>query len=320
MKRFSVISLSIIILLLACVSVYAVRIDGVDDGVEWQDVKNDVELKTKNGNEVNYAVMKHCIVDEYEFCIYLYLSDNTSSSVDKAGFIVNISDDLTVTVTSDGMRFEGDENKYSVESEMRFVDDNKAASCEILVGCKRGRPDVINGTVSFIDGQGINSYYYPFTVSAPVETTTAAKTTIPKTTVPKTTKPEKTTKSKPTEKKTTTTKAVKTTAEKTTKKQTEKKQEKTYVYFYEKEVIVSQVFITDPTESTAAVTDISAGESHTEPLTQSVDLTTGYVAQRVVVTGGIILLVAGGAVAGMSIKKSKDKEAAQDDNTAEIDK
>lgn len=317
MKRFVAIVLSIIMIIMTVVSSYAVKIDGIDDGVEWQALDADVEINNKNVNNVSYAYIKHRIINEHEFCVFLFLSDYSSSDMDNAGFVINFFDDITVTVTAEGTQVTGDENKYYVDSEIVFDDDNNAVSCEILFGFKRGIPDKINGTVSFIDGQGINSYFYPFIISLPVEQTTVVKTTAPKTSVQKTTKPEKTTKSKPTEKKTTTTKAVKTTAEKTTKKQTEKKQEKTYVYFYEKEVVISQVIVTEPVNSTILTEEGDGIESQTEIVTQKVDITTGFVVQRVVVSAGIILLIVGGAVAGMSIKKSKRNDTASEENKSD---
>ncbi len=293
------------------ISSYAVKIDGIDDGVEWQAIENDVAIRSKHSNNVNYAIMKHQFINDYELCIYLYLSDNTSGTIENAGFIVEISDDFSITVDSSGARIKGDESKYFVDSSIKYFDNNSAC-CEILIGFKRGLPNGINGSVSFIDGKGINSYFYPFDFDSPIESTTELKTT----------KPEKTTKAttaKPpsTEKKTTTTKAEKTTTPKTTQKETQaKKQDKTYVYFYEKEVVVSQVVVVE-TVPTVVVTNNNAQESSTEILTMKSDLTTGFVLQRVVVIAGVILLIVGGAVAGMTIKKSKNSEHTTDANDSD---
>ncbi len=287
------------------ISSYAVKIDGIDDGVEWQSIDNDVAIRSKHSNNVSYAVMKHQFINDYELCVYLYLSDNTSGAIDKAGFIVDILDDLTITADLKGTHLKGDESKYFVDSSIKYFDNNSAC-CEILIGFKRGLPNKINGSVSFIDGLGINSYYFPFDFDSPIESTTELKTTKVTTTKPPST-----------EKKTTTTKAEKTTLHKTTQKETQaKKQDKTYVYFYEKEVVVSQVVVIE-TVPTVVVMNNNAQESSTEILTMKSDLTTGFVLQRVVVIAGVILLIVGGAVAGMTIKKSKNSEDTTDANDSD---
>ena len=319
MKRILCVALSVILLTVTVVVSAAVKIDGYDDGVEWQSYETDVEITGKHGNNVNYAAMKHRYINEYEVYIFLFLSDSSSESMENAGFILSISDDLTINVTESVTQINGDLNKYSVESKMVFTDEN-AASCEIVIGFKRGVPDKFDASVSFVDGQGINSYYYPVSIASGTEAVTQPHTTkSDKTTKPeRTTKPEKTTKPKTTKPRTTKNKVTTTGTHKSTTAKTSiqttkaKKENKTIVYFYEKEVIVSQVVITEPVQ-TVVVTDIVTQEE-TEAVADQSDITFGFVMQRVVVVGGILSLIIGGIIAGMNIKKSKSEEVTSDSN------
>lgn len=319
MKRILTVALSIILFMVTVVVSSAVKIDGYDDGLEWQTYETDVEIAGKHGNNVNYAAMKHRYLNEYEVYVFLFLSDDSSETMDNAGFILDISDELTLTVTESGTRIKGDTSKYSVESKMAFVDDI-AASCEIVVGFKHGVPEKFNASVSFIDGQGINSYFYPVSITSGVETVTQPHTTKPiKTTNPeRTTKPEKTTKQKTTKNKVSTTKSEKSTSVKAKPQTTKaKKENKTVVYFYEKEVVVSQVIITEPFQTVIVTETVTQSETETEALTRQSDLTTGFVMQRVVVAAGILSLIVGGAIAGMSIKKSKSEENSSSDSESD---
>lgn len=310
MKRILTVAISIILLTVTVVVSSAVKIDGYDDGLEWQTYETDVEITGKHGNNVNYAAMKHRYLNEYELYVFLFLSDDSSETMDNAGFILDISDELTLTVTESGTQIKGDTSKYSVESKMAFVDEN-AASCEIVIGFKRGVPEKFNASVSFIDGQGTNSYYYPVNITSGAEPVTQPDTTKPI----KTTKPEKTTKPRTTKNKVTTTKSEKTTSVKTNPQTTKaKKENKTVVYFYEKEVIVSQVIVTEPVQTVIVTETVAQSETETEAPTRQSDLTTGFVVQRVIVAAGILLLIVGGAIAGMSIKKSKSENNNPSDN------
>lgn len=310
MKRILTVAISILLLTVTVVVSAAVKIDGYDDGLEWQSYETDVEITGKHGNNVNYAAMKHRYLNEYEVYVFLFLSDDSSETVDNAGFILDISDELTLTVTESGTQIKGDTSKYSVESKMAFVDEN-AASCEIVIGFKRGVPDKFSASVSFIDGQGTNSFYYPVSITSGTEPVTQPDTTKPI----KTTKPEKTTKPRTTKNKVTTTKSEKTTSVKTNPQTTKvKKENKTVVYFYEKEVVVSQVVITEPVRTVIVTETIVQSETETEAPTVQSNITTGFVVQRVIVAAGILLLIVGGAIAGMSIKKSKSENNNPSDN------
>ncbi len=310
MKRILTVAISIILLTVTVVVSAAVKIDGYDDGLEWQTYETDVEVTGKHGNNVNYAAMKHRYLNEYEVYIFLFLSDDSSETMDNAGFILDISGELTLAVTESGAQIKGDTSKYSVESKMAFVDDI-AASCEIVIGFKRGVPEKISASVSFIDGQGTNSYYYPVNITSGAEPVTQPDTTKPI----KTTKPEKTTKPRTTKNKVTTTKSEKTTSVKTNPQTTKvKKENKTVVYFYEKEVIVSQVIVTEPVQTVVVTETIVQSETETEAPTVQSNITTGFVVQRVIVAAGILLLIVGGAIAGMSIKKSKSENNNPSDN------
>lgn len=313
MKRLISVYFSAILILFTVVFSFAAKVDGYDDGLEWQSYQTDVEVDGLHGNNICYAAMKHKYLNEYELCIFLYAADESSAVTDGFGFIVDIFDDLKINVSDKGTELNGNSSKYSVESKMVFLDGN-AASCEIIVGFKHGLPEKIIGNVSFVDGEGNNSYYYPFTFASVSEDVTQVFTTKPL----KTTKPEKTTKPVTTGKKDSTTKTEKTTTDKNSQKPTEAKMpNKTIVYFYEKEIIVSQVTAVEPSQTVIATETGIPQETETYVSQYESDLSTGFIAQRIVVGIGIVALVVSGAIAGMNIKKSKSSEKVNNENDSE---
>jgi hypothetical protein len=313
MKRIISVYVSVLLIVFTVIISSAIKIDGYDDGLEWQLYNADIEVDGLHGNNVCYAAMKHKYLNEYELCIFLYAADDLSSKTDGFGFIVDIFDDLKIKVSDKGTEINGNSLKYSVESKMVRLDGN-ASSCEIIVGFKYGLPEKIIGNVSFIDGEGNNSYFYPFNFTSVSEDVTQAFTTKPI----KTTKAEKSTKPMTTSKKNSTTKPENTTKDKTIQKITEaKKPNKTVVYFYEKEVIVSLVTEAELSQTPIATEKGIQQENKVYSYEYESDYSTGVIAQRIIVGIGIIALVVSGAIAGMSIKKSKTSENVNNESDSE---
>lgn len=308
MKRICSWALTIILIMILTVSSYAKPvIDGKDNGIEWQDSKTVVIVDKKSGNNVHTATLKYRIENEYEISFCLFLSDSDSESLENAGFIITLSDDFTATVTMNSVETEGNVNNYYIDAKINPFNDNTVI-CEATIGIKRGLPDKISGSVSFRDGNGSDSYYFPFMIenyTATVSETTAEI---------KTEKPEPTA----TEKQKTTRKEIKTTKkdiskDKTTKKHTESATTKTKapskntgkdkVYFYEKEIIISQVYVTQPTDAPTEESTTMPYEESTTALYEGRNLTTGMIMWRVICVVGVLVLIGFATWACMEVRK-----------------
>lgn len=286
----------------------AVKIDAFDGGIEWQNAEYKLLIDKAHSNNVDYAYMKYQIdSNNYDVYFLIHLSDFNSASYDKAGVILTLLNDVIITVTSDNVTVEGNSPDYSVESEIT-ANENDGVICEMRVGIKKGIPQNISGTVSCIDGNGVKSNYYPFTLNNPnVEESTTARSV---NNVTEKIITEKTTRYR--EEKKTTNKTTKAVTTKKIEKTTKKKENKTVVYFYEKEVIVSQVYLTEiiPSQSVAETTSseetatIQVSANASDELQQS----DGMKIQKVICVLGGALLIGLGAWAGISVNKNKDSE------------
>ncbi len=232
----------------ACTA-YGLKIDASNLDYEWADADNVVLLKEKDSNKVNFGSVSY-IVDKNGFDVYLmiYFSDSSSENYDRSGIIITLNG-VVFTVDVNGNVTNPDNNAYLISSAVSVV-DNDGFYCEMKIGFKHGLSDKISAKICFIDGQGTHSYHYPFVINNKYAVTTKAKTTV---VAPK---PEKTSKERTTVHKTTKPKATKpittkvvnalTQSEtiKTTKRSTAKNTaNNTVVYYFEKEVVVSEVYV-----------------------------------------------------------------------------
>lgn len=294
MKSISIKALIfLIVALIPLCSCFAVKIDGIDVGVEWENAEFQVILNDKDSNNVNFGSVSY-IVDDNGFDIYfmIFFSDFDSANYDSSGVILTLGSDV-ITVDVNGNVDNPKPDLYHIEAAV-LVAENDGCYCELLVGYKLGLPANLSCKVSFIDGEGTHSYHYPFVVVNEYAVTTTAKANRPEPYV-KITSEEKTTKAKTTKAKTTrhnvtrkandefrtteastvapvvttdviavqpvtiyvtesktakrTTKAPVTTDSTTklaelTKKSVSKTEDKTVVYYFEKEVIISEVYVT----------------------------------------------------------------------------
>lgn len=301
----------IALIVILTVSSYAKPIiDGKDNGIEWQDSKTVVIVDKKSGNKVQSATLKYRIENEYEISFCLFLSDSESESVDGSGFIVSLFDDFTATITMNSIVTEGNVNEYYIDAKMSPFNENTVI-CESTFAIKRGLPDKISGSVSFRDGNGSDSYYFPFVIENDTFSASEATTEI------KTEKPKPTS----TEKQKTTGKEIKTTRkdstkDKTTKKHIEsvssvtkspsKKTGKDKVYFYEKEIIISQVYVTQPTEAMTEESSTMPHEESTTAIYEGRNLTTGMIMWRVICVVGVLVLIGFATWACMAVKKKSE--------------
>ena len=307
--------ISILVLALIFTSVFitsnAIKIDGKEQGFEWDSAECVTVITSADSNNVDFSLIK-CYLDSngYDAYFLLYLADSVSDSLEKCGFILNLNDGVELKITSD--KFVGDYNSdlFNVTSKINVVKSD-GVYCEIKIAFKKGLPDSVGGTVSFIDGTGNNSYFYPFSFVYREITTTEKTTAV---------SAEKTTKEKVKVEKTTrasTTKQKVTEKSKTTS--TKPKGNATVVYFYEKEIYVSEVYVTQVVSVSDAETTLSALAT-TETSQRSFQISEGVTAQKIICAVGGAVLIAFAAWSGLSAKKKPDKTSKETDQSSDSDK
>lgn len=339
MKRLLCAVAALLMLLAFAVSAFSVTVDGIDGGAEWDGAPVKRLFSGESNCKVNFAAVKAKVASS-ESAVYLcfmFKDPDAALFNPAAGVILNVGND-TFTVTMESAPCSDDTADHSFDAAIT-ADQNHGMTCEIRLGVKHGVPKSLDMSVRFIDTAGELSNHYAFTVENTEYSETQPVIVAPPTerpTAPPTEKPAKTTKAKKTTtqrditKRQTTLKAttkrprttirpVKTTAERTTKAQTQRttKEPKTKaqrtkavrvegnatVYYYEKEVIISQVIVTVPAaEAETTESAISALNHGTK--------------MKVIITSlGFILLliIAAAAVGGRLLGRRKADENDESD-------
>lgn len=339
MKRLLCAVAAVLMLLAFAVSAFSVTVDGIDGGAEWDGAPVKRLFSGESNCKVNFAAVKAKVASS-ESAVYLcfmFKDPDAALFNPAAGVILNVGND-TFTVTMESAPCSDDTADHSFDAAIT-ADQNHGMTCEIRLGVKHGVPKSLDMSVRFIDTAGELSNHYAFTVENTEYSETQPVIVAPPTerpAAPPTEKPAKTTKAKKTttqrditEKQTTrkattkrpktTTRPVKTTAERTTKAQTQRttKEPKTKaqrtkavrvegnatVYYYEKEVIISQVIVTVPAaEAETTESAISALNHGTK--------------MKVIITSlGLILLliIAAAAVGGRLLGRRKADENDESD-------
>ncbi len=339
MKRFCICFVAILCLF-CLLNAYAAEIDGIDSGYEWDGLQPYVLISGESNCGVNFGTMKLKFDNENRAVFFCFMLKDPKLKKDNmnAGISLSIEDSEPFVITASSSPIEYDIDKISFSGAMS-VDENNGATCEIRIGMKAGVPRELNGTVRFIDSDGKLSNTYDFSIKndSYIEPTAIGESSgvIYKTnkyeTKKNTTRKSRTEKStankyttvefkinnsppysytgklKPTtEKKKTTTVKEKTTAQPKTKKPATKPAGAT-VYYYEKEVIISQVYITEPITHKIETT-AEAETQTTEQTTKTVSLSKGRKLKiATAVTAGVLLfaLAAWGAIGA---KKKPDSQ------------
>ena len=298
MKRIYILVALILISIFSVNAAANVRIDGADDGIEWVGADYTLLIDEQRSNNVDFAFAKTSVSSEYEIDILLFLSDNVSGSYNKSGFILSLDDGSEISVNQAGAALNGNSDDYYVDSAMTY-DVNDGASCEIRIGFKRGLPKEIVLRISFVDGNGNSSIYYPLKIDNPYFVSETQPTEVSSTRPAPTEKVTEKKTEKKTEKQTTV--KNKPTESKTEKhNSTKKSSDKTVVYFYEKEVIVSHVYANNNVNADYALTEVV-------PIS-SADVTVmskGIRLQKALCYVGGAVLIGVGAWASLSVKKKK---------------
>lgn len=339
MKRLLCAVAALLMLLAFAVSAFSVTVDGIDGGAEWDGAPVKRLFSGESNCKVNFAAVKAKVASS-ESAVYLcfmFKDPDAALFNSAAGVILNVGND-TFTVTMESAPCSDDTADHSFDAAIT-ADQNHGMTCEIRLGVKHGVPKSLDMSVRFIDTAGELSNHYAFTVENTEYSETQPVIVAPPTERPaapptekpaKTTKAKKTTTQRNTTKRQTTRKAttkrpkttirpVKTTAERTTKAQTQRttKEPKTKaqrtkavrvegnatVYYYEKEVIISQVIVTVPAaEAETTESAISALNHGTK--------------MKVVITSLgflLLLIIAAAAVGGRLLGRRKADENDESD-------
>ena len=289
----------------------AIKIDGNVHDFEWDNAEYIQIISHPESNNVGFSLLKYCLDSNgYDVYVMLYLADGLSENLDNCGFILTLNDVIEIKANNECVTAEYDPVLYNVSSSFR-INESDGAYFEIKVSFKKGLPDSVGGTVSCIDGAGNNSYFYPFAFNNPYSVTELTHK-------PSVTLSEKTTRVKITERDTVksettkkpVTEKVKTTAPK-------RKVDKTLVYFYEKEVFISEVYVSETASAVnvAPVEESTTLSSAAEQTQRSFQIADGVEIQKIVCIIGGVVLMAFAAWAGMSVKKSANKNDSDTDNT-----
>ena len=342
MKRLLCAVAALLMLLAFAVSAFSVTVDGIDGGAEWDGAPVKRLFSGESNCKVNFAAVKAKVASS-ESAVYLcfmFKDPDAALFNPAAGVILNVGND-TFTVTMESAPCSDDTADHSFDAAIT-ADQNHGMTCEIRLGVKHGVPKSLDMSVRFIDTAGELSNHYAFTVENTEYSETQPVIVAPPTerpAAPPTEKPAKTTKAKKTttqrditEKQTTrkattkrpktTIRPVKTTAERTTKAKTQRttKEPKTKaqrtkavrvegnatVYYYEKEVIISQVIVTVPAAE-AETTESAISALHHGTKMKVVITSLGFL---------LLLIIAAAAVGGglMSRRKADENDESDDEN------
>lgn len=342
MKRLLCAVAALLMLLAFAVSAFSVTVDGIDGGAEWDGAPVKRLLSGESNCKVNFVAVKAKVASS-ESAVYLcfmFKDPDAALFNPAAGVILNVGND-TFTVTMESAPCSDDTADHSFDAAIT-ADQNHGMTCEIRLGVKHGVPKSLDMSVRFIDTAGELSNHYAFTVENTEYSETQPVIVAPPTerpAAPPTEKPTKTTKAKKTttqrditEKQTTrkattkrpktTIRPVKTTAERTTKAQTQRttKEPKTKaqrtkavrvegnatVYYYEKEVIISQVIVTVPAAEAETTENAISALNHGTKM-KVIITSLGFL---------LLLIIAAAAVGGrlMSRRKADENDESDGEN------
>lgn len=329
-------------------------IDGIHDGVEWDSAVVNKLLDGESNSGVNFGLVQTMIDSENSALFLCFMHKDPLLEVDNVstGVAVSVENSDYFEVTPALSPAYSDSSEHSFEGFVT-VDENNGATTEIRVGFKFGIPREIRCKVRFIDSSGALSNVYGFTVvndeysettelvithvePEKTEKSTTARsaetTKTRKATTKKKAETKKKTTAKQTEKKTDDFVISKTprryTYVRTTKSRTTEKPEtvaKTKkaspvsVYHYEKEVIISHVYIThteetatvnnvtDNNETTALQMQIATPAEHETEIKSSFSLSEGTKKKAVIGVFAAISFTIIAAAGTRSSRKSSDK-------------
>lgn len=304
MKATLSLFLASILLLLLSAAAFSADIDGIDNGAEWDNATayRLVDGESNCGVEFGLVKVKFDMENSAFFMCFMFIDPMLEQGNLSVGVSVSIENSEPFVLTMASSPQNTDIDKYNITGAMS-IDENNGATCEIRVGVKAGLPKTVSGNVRFIDASGEPSNYYAFTLvnESYVETTgviisptkdnddpaynpglLTRKTTKEQTLKPDTTRKKRTT-TKPTERTRWALKDSPYTYTGRTKRETERKEivqtvivPAVTVYYYEKEIIISHVFISEPNALVKETREVSTDITSSVSESQNQTVETGY--------------------------------------------
>lgn len=347
-----------------CSVAYSVNIDGIHSGDEWDGATVNKIFDGESNSGADFGLVQTLIDSENSAVFLCFMHKDPNLEIDNlcAGIEVSVEGSNSFEVTSGSSPSYADFSEYSFEGAVS-INENNGATTEIRVGFKFGLPREISCKVRFIDASGAKSNQYSFkiindfytettemtithiqpettqkeTASEKVKTTKQKKETTKKAAKKTTRKSETKTNKKTTVKQTTVDyfnkkyTYVRRTRPHTTKKQketvvTQKKTKAGTVYYYEKEIIVSQVYVSlteskasEKSEIVSEVVDTEISEVATpdEPKTEiksSFSLSEGTKKKAII---GVLAAISFTVIAAVGTRSSKKSIKNNDGDNAE---
>ncbi|MBQ3006793.1 MAG: hypothetical protein IJD78_04450 [Clostridia bacterium] len=333
------------IVLLNCPVAYSADIDGVFSSSEWDGAVVTKLLDGESNSGVNFGLV-HTMYD-YEnsalFLCFMYKDPSLEQGNTATGISLSVDGSDYFDVISSETASYADSSEHSFDGCIS-IDKNNGATAEVRVGFKYGLPKEAECSVRFIDSAGVLSNVYSFNVVNDEYTESTVQVITQnepeETEKEKNVRSEKTTKEKKNSKKTTTKRTSHKTTEKLTEKPTEKeKTQKRNTYerrtkapetsavtavatkitkpeavtvYYEKEVIVSHVYVTvteattvnDTTQlSTAALLQTELSETETK-IQSSFSFSEGAKKKAIV---GVLAAISFTVIAAAGTRSPKNK-------------
>ena len=341
MKRVVSVFAVFILIYINLFSAFSFDVDGIDSGTEWDGATIYTLIDGESNCRVNLGLVKVKFdyeTDALNFCFLFSDPDFTADNL-HAGISLSVDNSTPFEVTSSAGSDYQNILPYSFEGAV-ILDDNKGATCEIRVGFKSGLPETINCSVRYIDSQGSYSNYYNFEIINELYVPDEILTVIPSVNnndssnynTDKTSK-KSTTKKKTTEKddytiktsppysytgrtKKSTTKKTIDSAVVMTSKPVKTKKETVKVYYYEKEVYISEIFISETisktlessSENESNIPDnITISNEYSEMQHEDISLSKGTKYKKVITCVGLAAFITLAVIGVYSAKKGSDK-------------
>ncbi len=164
-KIFSLFVVLFILAYLLTFSASSFNFDGKDTGVEWDGATVYTLVDGESNCGIDFGAVKVKFdYDTDAVCMCFYFIDPEFTPDNPyAGISLLFDGEALFEITASDGIYSENISPYSFEGAV-FVDDNNGATCEIRSGIKSGLPETVDCEVRFIDSHGHYSNYYDFTI------------------------------------------------------------------------------------------------------------------------------------------------------------
>lgn len=160
MKRIIFVLIALIVCFSFTFHAWSVVIDG-NDGSEWHNSTSYILVNGESNSSIDYCILK-VKFDADNSAIYLCaMMTDENLTVDNvyAGASVSVNGSPFFTVTKNNTPCNNDINNYSFDGAVS-VDENNGATVEMRIGFKSGIPKTVECVIQLIDSNGEPSNYY----------------------------------------------------------------------------------------------------------------------------------------------------------------